>query len=518
MDRMTRLVAPTLGPLPRTVALTRVTSVNDPPEILDSAAVIARRTIELADPFENMGAMLVRHLAWRVHEGAGDGAATAAVLARALMRTGSGLVAAGYSPISIQSGIRHGLELAIRELRRQARPIDSAADLAPMMRTLLGGNPEIAEMLGEIVESVGPDGAILVEDGQGLHTSHEYIDGVRWNAGYVSTFLLRANEVTTARVQNPRIFVTDYKLERAQQLLPVLEACVAADQRHLFIVAPDLSDATIGLLVANRERGLLESVMAVKAPSYGEQQTRILQDLAIVTGGRCICQGSQDRLADVTIEDLGGARQAWATAMTFGIFGGRGEKALIRQRIASAKVELRNADPDDERAAALIRERIGKLAGTAAVVRVGAATGALQEDLKLRISAAIKSARSAFAEGVVPGGGKALLHCAQALEVAETDNDQEAGRRALARALVEPMRVIAANAGFEASSILDRARRGPEVFDVVRQSWVDPWKGGLVDPLTVTQTALETSVSAVITALAADVLIHRKNAPIADRP
>jgi chaperonin GroEL len=500
------------------VAITRLTGGNEGPEILDDAALIARKTFQLADPFENMGAMVVRHLVWRVHERAGDGTATAAVLAQSLMRTGSELIAAGCSPVSLQSGIQCGLEVATRELRRQAYPIDGPRELGGLLRTLLGGDADTADMLSEVVDSVGPDGAILVEDAQGVDTSREYIDGVRWNAGFVSTFLLRADEITTSRVLDPRIFLTDQKLERADQLVPLLEACIAAGEHDLFIVAPDMTDAAIGLLVANRERGKLDRVMAVKAPSFGAQRTRILEDLATLTGARCLLQNRQDRLVDVTIEDLGRARQAWATQFAFGILGGAGQKALIRERIAEAKTELRHADPHDEYTTALIRERIGKLAGTAAVVRVGAPGRAEQEYLKLRIQSAIKSLRSALAEGVVPGGGKALLECARVMDTVEPNDDAVPGVRALARALTEPMRVIAMNAGFDASPILDRAGRDRRVFDVVCRRWVDPREGGIVDPLTVTQTALETSVSAMSSLFSAEVLVHRKNAPAVAGP
>jgi chaperonin GroEL len=500
------------------VAITRVSNVNSEPELFDNGALIARRTLQLADPFEDMGAMLIRHVVWQVHERAGDGTATAAVLAQSLMHAGARLIAAGHAPVGIQSGITRALDLAKSELRRQARPIDRPADIARVVRTLVSGDPDMVDMLSEVVESVGADGAILVEDAQGIHTSHEYIDGVRWNAGFVSSYLLRSNEVATSRLVNPRIFVTDHRLETAQQLVPVLEECVAAGERNLFIVAADLSDAAVGLLVANREKGVLDSVMAVKAPSFGAQRTRILEDIAVITGARCISHDRQDRLVDVTRNDLGRARQAWATQFAFGLLGGSGEKALIRQRISSAKVELGNVDPGDSYTTALIRERIGKLAGTAAIVRVGAPSRAAQAELKQRIEAAVRSARSAFIEGVVPGGGKALVSCAEALESVEDGGEGAAGFQALSRALTEPLRAIVGNAGFEAGLILDRARRGPHVFDVVRQSWVDPWEGGVLDPLPVTQAALESSVSAVLTALAADVLIHRKNAPIAERP
>jgi chaperonin GroEL len=269
------------------------------------------------------------------------------------------------------------------------------------------------------------------------------------------------------------------------------------------------------MLVANRERGVLDSAVAVKAPSFGVQRTRILDDIAAITGGRSFCQERQDRLTDVTSNDLGRARQAWATRIAFGILGGQGDKASIRQRIAEAKAEI-NPLEDDAYTTNLIRERIGKLAGTAAIVRVGATTRAEQEDLKLRVEAAVRSARAALSDGVVPGGGAAFLACAAALDALEVSGEEAVGVNALTQALAEPMRAIATNAGFEAAPIVERARCERQVFDVVRQVWVDPWT--IVDPLTVVLTALETSVSMVATALTADVLVRRKNPPRAVEP
>jgi chaperonin GroEL len=311
---------------------------------------------------------------------------------------------------------------------------------------------------------------------------------------------------------NPRVLVTDYSLDKAEQLVPALEACVGAGDRGLFVVAPEVRDSAIGVLVANRERGLLDHVVAVKAPSFGVQRTRILEDIAAITGGRCVCQERQDRLAEVTSNDLGSARQAWATRFAFGILGGQGSKATIRQRIAAAKAELSPAE-DDAYTTNLIRERIGKLAGTTAIIRVGAPARAEQEDLKLRIDAAVRSARSALSDGVVPGGGAALLACVPALEALEVSGDEAVGVKALAHALGEPMRVIVANAGLEVAPILERARCDRRVYDVLRQAWVDPWSGGILDPLAVVLTALEASVSAVMTALTADVLIRRAKPP-----
>jgi chaperonin GroEL len=518
VDRMARLLRPTLGPLSRTVAIGRLTGLSQGPEILDSGAVIARRTIQLADPFEDMGGMLIRHLAWRVFERAGDGTATAAVLAQSLMHAGMRYIVAGGNPIGMRRGMQLALDAATAELKRQARRIDGPLEIARVVSgSLFAGRADLADMLGEVVDAVGPDGAILVEDAQGMHTTHEYIDGVRWNEGYVSSFLLRPDETNTSRMLNPRVLVTDYALDKAEHLVPALEACVGAGARGLFVIAPEVRDSAIGVLVANRERGVLDNVVAVKAPSFGVQRTRILEDIAAITGGRCVCQERQDRLADVTSSDLGSARQAWATRFAFGILGGQGSKASIRQRIAAAKAEL-NPARDDAYTTNLIRERIGKLAGTAAIIRVGAPSHAEQEALKLRIEAGVRSARSALSDGVVPGGGAALLACVPTLDALELSGDEAVGVKALAHALGEPMRVIVANAGLEVAPILEQARCDRRVYDVLRQVWVDPWSGGMMDPLTVTLTALEASVSTVMTALTADVLIRRTQPPRAVEP
>jgi chaperonin GroEL len=517
MDAMTRLLRPTLGPTARTVAIGRLVG-SGPPEILDNAATIARRTIQLADPFEDMGAMIVRHLVWRVFEQAGDGTATAAVIAQALMHEAVRYVESGGDIQAVRHGIEHALSVATVELERLARPIELPTEIARVVAGSLSSE-RLADMIGEIVDAVGPDGAILVEDGQGTETTCEYLDGVRWNEGYVSHFLLDNRDATAVRLVNPRVLISEMSFDRAEQLLPALEACVQGGERSLLIVAPEVRDSAVGLLVVNRERGMLDGAVAVRAPSIGDQRTRILEDLAVITGGRCLRRDANDRVTDVILRDLGKARQAWATRFAFGILGGQGDRAAIRQRIADAKAEL-SAVGDDNYTRGKIKERIGKLAGTAATIRVGAPTRSEQEDLKLRMEAAIAAARSATQEGVVPGGGCALLACAPALDALHITGEEAVGIQLLARALAEPMRAIASNAGFEPGPIVYEAqRRGPPwLFDVVRREWVDAWGGTVLDALPVVRTALQTSVSAVVTALTADVLVRRTQPPRAINP
>jgi chaperonin GroEL len=333
----------------------------------------------------------------------------------------------------------------------------------------------------------------------------------------------------------PRILVTNHHVERAEQLVPALEACAAAGERTLLVIAPAVKDAAIALLVMNRERGQFDHVMAAKAPHFGDQRAGILDDIAAIAGGRCFQVDRHERLEDVTLADLGRARQAWVTHSHFGILGGRGERSAVRARIAEVKQELRATSQDDAWSRERVKERIGKLVGLAAQIKVGAPTQADRDELKWRVEAAVTSARAAVQEGVVPGGGAALLACASAVEAlcqtgdgaagvsgdaAGLSGDEATGARVLARALAEPMRTLARNAGHEPAAIVAGARqRGPSwAFDTIGECWVDTWKAGILDPLPVTTAALETAVSAAAVALTSDVLIHRKDASVTVQP
>ena len=519
VDVMAALVRPTLGPLARTVAIAGQFP-NDAPEVLDNAATIMRRTIQIGDPFADMGAMLVRHLAWTISARVGDGAATAVTLAHALLHVAAPALAAGADPMAVRRGIERGLAVAVKELQGQARPVESAAELARCIAGVVRV-PALASTIGELIEAVGPDGAVLIEEWQGTTTTAQYLDGLRWNSGLLSSYLLGAGE-TVGRLTEPRILATDCPLTRADALLPVLEACVAAGERHLLVIASEVSAAALGLLIVNRERGALDGALAVRAPGSGEQHARILEDIAVATGGRAFLVATGARLSDVTIADLGRARHVWATADTFAILGGRGEKDAIRRRIGEAKAELRALTADDDTARKHIRERIGKLAGTAALVHVGAATESERVELRTRVEAAVTAAQAALRDGAVPGGGGALLACIPALERFADDlhGDEALGVRLLARALPAPMRAIAANAGIEASTVFNDARPlAPGwTFDVLRRQWVDAGESGLLDPLPVVLAALEGSVSTAVMALTTDVLIRHKRPESAKTP
>ncbi|MGE3272533.1 MAG: chaperonin GroEL [Chloroflexota bacterium] len=509
LDQMAALIAPTLGPVARTVAIAPIIG-SEPPEVLDTAATIARRTIELADPFENAGAMMLRDLVLRVAEQAGDGGATTAVLTGALLHDGERLLAGGVDVVGLCQGLRDGLSIAVGELERQSWRIDHPDEIARVALHTVG-DAHLAEMIGEILDTVGPDGIVLVEDAHGTETIHQYVDGVRWEGGYLSAHVLPPGE-TTARLLEPRILITDYAIQQPQELVPALEACVAAETPRLVVIAPEVQAQVISMLLANRDRGTLAGVLAVQAPSIGYQRTGILGDLAAITGGRFIHSEFGDRLERVTADDLGSARQVWATRQAFGIMGGRGDRAVIRQRLTDVRAELA-AGQDDRSTIARLRERIAKLTGTGASIQVGGPTKRAQELLRQRVDAAVTSTRTALQAGVVAGGGGALLACARTLECQATSGPHGDGIRLLARALSAPARVIIRNAGRDSIAIVHQGRKQPPgmAYDVLRDAWVDARETGLVEPLGVTRAALEAAVSTAATALTAEVVIRRRD-------
>jgi len=508
VEQMVALLAPTLGPVPRTVAVAPTVG-SDPPEVLDDAATIARRTIELSDPFENAGAMLVRSVVLEAVEGAGDGGATTAVLLRALLHGACRQVAAGANVVALSRGIQRGLERVKAALEQQAWQIDGPEEIARIAAQGVGDD-DLAVTIGEIVDTVGPDGIVLVQEGRTTETTHEYVDGVRWDGGYLSAYLLAPGE-STGRVVEPRILLTDQPITRTEQLVPVLEACVAAGEPRLVVIAPELSDAALALLLANRDRGTLEGALAILAPSLGYQRTGILEDLAAITGGRCLRAEFGDQLEQVTLADLGTARQVWATRQAFGVVGGRGDRAVIRRRVEEVRAELA-AGQDDPYVRSKVRERLAKLIGTGVTIQVGAPTARARELLKQRVEAALTTSRLALEQGVVAGGGMGLLGCARALDGLGVAGDEALGVRCLQQALAAPLRTIAENAGLDGRALVRQARtQEGRAFDIVRRRWDDARDGGVVDPLGVTLNALDAAVSAATTMLRVEVLIRRRD-------
>jgi chaperonin GroEL len=379
---------------------------------------------------------------------------------------------------------------------------------------------DLSRVVAEVLESVGVDGAILIEDALGTRTEYEYIDGMRWNEGWHSPSFNQGTGLTVGQTE-PLILLTDIPIEKPAQLVPAIEACLQTESRELFIVTPSISDAALATLLMNRDRGVLGNAVAVHAPSHGPMRTAIVEDLAAWTGGRCISRDAGERLEDATADDLGRARQTWARRAQFGIVGGRGDRAAIRARVGQVRAELRAAG-DDAWLRDRLKERIGKLAGTAAIILAGAPIQAARDELKVRLEAGIAAGRAALRDGVVAGGGMAYCICAARLDACAGDrrSDEALGRRLLARALTRPMRIIARNAGRAPEPIVREARQhGPDAtFDVLKGAWVDPWTDGPLDAVGTLEAALTTSISLVGTVLMSEVVIHRRNPPLSTQP
>ncbi len=507
LDCLADLVRPTLGPTPRCVALAS-SSPNHPPEILDDGATILRRIIRLPDPYADMGAMLLRHTLWQVHKAVGDGTATTAVLLQAIVRHAARYLAAGGNALGLRRGLERGLAATVTALRDLTRPLEGAAEIARTAETLCH-DAEMAALLGEIFDIVGPDGYVQVEVGHSLGLERQYVEGVHWDEGYVSPYFITDHQRQEARLEDPAILVSDLRLTTAEQLVPLLERVTKANRPSLLVIAQEVAGNALGLLVANHQAGTLR-LLAVKTPSYGRHQAGILEDLAVLTGGHIVTQAAGERAQAVSLEDLGHAQVAWANAYTFGVLGGKGDPVKLRQRIAQVKAELAATDDPDDREK--LRERLGKLLGGIAILRVGGATKVELEARKARAERAVTALRLALITGVVPGGGTAYLTCQRAVRNLSARSDEEVGLKVLARALEEPLRSIAWNAGHEPSMVVAQVKASPPGwgFDARTGQVVDMWAAGILDPVQVLQTALEVAVSGAAMALTTDVLVHHR--------
>jgi chaperonin GroEL len=515
MTQLTDLLRPTLGPMARTVAISS-DLLGRPPEILDAGSVIARRVTQLSDADENMGAMLLRHVLWRVHERVGDGAATTAVLMQGLMDGAVTYLASGGDPVAIRSGIDQAAGSAVAELERIARSIETPNEISRVVRGIVL-DEALSELIGEILDVVGPDGVVDIEDGVVERTTCEYVDGVRWREGVASPFFL-ADGSTTATVDHPSIFVTDRPLTRGAELIPVIETCLAADRRALAVIAPDVRDEALALLILNRDRGVLDSAIALKTPGFGEQASAVIEDIAVITGARCFRSIEGASTKKITVGDLGGARQVWATRTLSGILGGTGAQPLRRRRASDVGFELKRATDDATRET--LRERLGRLNGVAAIVRVGGSTEAEQAELKHRAAAAFAAGRAALRGGVAPGGGAAFLLCQNAVQSLALEGDEAVGARMMFKALEAPIEAILANAGFEPFPIIDgtRRREATRVFDVVRREWVDPWSDGPTDSVALLRTALELAADGASMALTIGALVRSRHPEVSLAP
>ena len=482
-------VTVTMGPKGRYVALQRTFGA---PTITNDGVSVAKE-IELEDNIENMGAQLVKEVATKTNDTVGDGTTTATLLAQAIVNDGLRNVAAGANPLAIRRGIDKAVNAAVAEMKKQAKPVETKEQIASV-GTISAGDPEVGEKIAEAMEVVGKDGVITVEDSQTFDITIDTVEGMQFDKGYVSAYFVTDNDRMEAVMKDPYILITDQKISSVQDIMPVLEAVQRAG-RGLLIIAEDIDGEALPTLVLNKIRGAL-NVCAVKAPGYGDRRKRILEDMAAVTGATVVSKDLGMTLADVTIDMLGTAKTVKVTKENSLIVDGAGDKKDIEDRIAQIKAELDRTESDFDREK--LQERLAKLSGGVAVLKVGAATESELKEKKSRIEDALQATRAAVEEGIVPGGGVALLDVVSELDKIETtDKDELVGIDIIRKALEAPIRAIAQNAGFEGSVVVEKIKGLPtgEGLNCATGEYGNMIEMGVNDPVKVTRTALQSAAS-----------------------
>lgn len=503
-NHLSDLLEVALGPRGRLVALAR-DNPRKPPELLNDGATIARRFTGLPNRFEAMGALLARHIAWRMEEAVGDGATTAVVLARHLLNDANRHAAAGYNLMSISRGIEKALPVLLAALAEQSHPLTQAEQIIALGRTITG-DETVGRLLEEIFDTVGPHGSIEVRTSYARGHERRYIQGAFWNQGWVSSSF--TNEPGKAVIKQPYLLFTDYDLTSAAELLPVLNLVREAGERGLVVLAPTVTSDALNILVTNHVRKVLPT-LAIKAPGLGFEKREILHDLAVLCGGRVIEKTLADAFSKVTLADLGQADEVQAIRSGFTIIGGKGRPAAIRQRHAELRGLAPKAPQGRERNRLI--ERAGKLLGGVALLEIGGATESEREYLKERAKEAVNVLRLALQDGVAPGGGVAFLRCIPALERLALPEDEAPAVAILRRTLMAPAQAILRNSGFEPAPILAQLLTSSNGygFDVLQAQMVDVMATHIVDPVRVLQSALQIGVSGALMALTTDTLVHR---------
>jgi chaperonin GroEL len=490
VDILADAVKVTLGPKGRYVVLDKKFGA---PTITNDGVTIARE-IEVEDVFENQGAQLVREVATATNDVAGDGTTTATVLAQAIVREGLKNVSAGANPMGLKRGIEAAVEAVVENLKSQSKEISGKEDIA-RVATVSSRSTEIGEVLSEAIEKVGKDGVVNVEEGQTFGLELEFTEGMQFDKGYLSPYMVTDAERMEAVLDNPSILVANQKIGAVKDLLPVLEQVIQAG-RPLLIVAEDVEGEALATIVVNKLRGTFQAV-AVKAPGFGDRRKRMLEDIAILTGAEVITEEMGLKLENTKITQLGTARRVVVTKDTTTIIDGAGEGDAIKARIKQIKAEVENTDSDFDREK--LQERLAKLSGGVAVVKVGAATETEMKETKHRVEDALQAARAALEEGVVPGGGVALLNAADAVKDSFTslEGDEQTGARIIIRALEEPIRQLATNAGLEGSVVVNQVRGGKpgQGINIDTGELTDLVKAGITDPTMVTRSALQNAAS-----------------------
>jgi chaperonin GroEL len=503
VDALADAVRVTLGPRGRNVILEKKFGA---PAIVDDGVSVAKE-IELKDPFENLGAQLAREVASKTNDVAGDGTTTATVLAQAIVREGMRMVAAGANPMMLKRGLESGVTAVIDAVRDIAQPVAGKEQIA-QVATISGHDQEIGDIIADVMEKVGKDGVITVEEGKGIRMETEFVEGMQLDRGYVSPYFVTNPDRMEASLDEPYILITDKKLSSVQDLLPALERILQVT-KNIAIIADDVDGEALATLVVNKLRGTINA-LALKAPSFGDRRKAILEDIAILTGGEFITEDTGRKLENVQVQDLGRARRIVATKDDTVIIEGYGSDEAIQARIKQIKAQAEDSASEFDREK--LQERLAKLAGGVAVIKVGAATEVELKERKLRVEDALSATRAAVEEGIVPGGGVALLRTEKALDRAGKglSEDELAGVNILRRALEEPLRMIAENAGQEGMVVVDKVRAGKDVkfgYDAALDEYGDMLKKGIIDPAKVTRTALENASSIASLVLTTESLV-----------
>ena len=482
-------VTVTMGPKGRYVALQRTFGA---PTITNDGVSVAKE-IELEDNIENMGAQLVKEVATKTNDTVGDGTTTATLLAQAIVNDGLRNVAAGANPLAIRRGIDKAVNAAVAEMKKQAKPVETKEQIASV-DTISAGDPEVGEKIAEAMEVVGKDGVITVEDSQTFDITIDTVEGMQFDKGYVSAYFVTDNDRMEAVMKDPYILITDQKISSVQDIMPVLEAVQRAG-RGLLIIAEDIDGEALPTLVLNKIRGAL-NVCAVKAPGYGDRRKRILEDIAVLTGGQAALDELGVKVADITADMLGTAKSVTISKDNTVVVGGAGSKEAIDARIAQIKGEMPNSASDYDREK--LQERLAKLSGGVAVIKVGAATESELKEIKHRVEDALQATRAAVEEGIVAGGGVAFMDAAPALDAVEIDDPEEKiGVDIVKKALTAPVATIAKNAGFEGAVVVDKVAELPagQGLNSANGEWGDMIEMGVLDPVKVSRVTLQNAAS-----------------------
>ena len=511
VDILADTVKVTLGPKGRNVVLEK--SFGSP--LITNDGVTIAKEIELEDHFENMGAKLVSEVASKTNDIAGDGTTTATVLTQAIVREGIKNVTAGANPIGIRRGIEAAVATAVEALKNNAIPVSSKEAIA-QVAAVSSRSEKVGEYISEAMEKVGKDGVITIEESRGMETELEVVEGMQFDRGYLSQYMVTDNEKMVADLENPYILITDKKISNIQEILPLLES-ILQSSRPLLIIADDVDGEALPTLVLNKIRGTF-NVVAVKAPGFGDRRKAMLEDIAILTGGTVITEDLGLELKDATIEALGQAARVTVDKDSTVIVEGAGNPEAIANRVAVIKSQIETTTSEFDREK--LQERLAKLSGGVAVIKVGAATETELKEMKLRIEDALNATRAAVEEGIVAGGGTALVNVISAVAALELEGDEATGRSIVLRALEEPVRQIAYNAGYEGSIVIDRLKNAEAGtgFNAATGEWVNMIEAGIIDPVKVSRSALQNAASVASLILTTEAVVANKPEPVAPAP